>query len=89
MEIVIDKNTIGEAGFNVYLNRELFATTDSNISITAGGGSYTDASSLVGGIIGAEGIIYLGSKQVRLDGKNKRIVINDGTTDRVIIGYLG
>jgi hypothetical protein len=88
MEIIIDKNTATEAGFNVYLNRELFTTTDSNISISVGT-NYTDASSLVGGIIGAEGIIYLGSKQVRLDGMNKRIVINDGTTDRVIIGYLG
>lgn len=88
MEIVIDTQTATEAGFNVYLNRELFGTTDSNVSISIGG-NITDASSLVGGIIGAEGIIYLGSKQVRLDGRNKRIVINDGTTDRVIIGYLG
>lgn len=88
MEIVIDKNTASEAGFNVYLNRELFGTTDSSVNISFGG-NFTDASSLVGGVIGAEGIIYLGSKQVRLDGKNKRIVINDGTTDRVIIGYLG
>ena len=88
MEIVIDTQTATEAGFNVYLNRELFTTTDSNVSISFGS-NFTDASSLVGGIIGAEGIIYLGSKQVRLDGKNKRIVINDGNTDRVIIGYLG
>jgi hypothetical protein len=87
MEIVIDKNTIGEAGFNVYLNRELFATTDSNISITAGGGSYTDASSLVGGTIGAGGIIYLGSKQFKLDGSNRRITISDGNTETILIGY--
>lgn len=87
MEIVIDKSTLSEAGFNVYLNRELYSTSE-DISISIGN-NQVDASNLVGGIIGSEGIIYLGSKQVRLDGKNKRIVINDGTTDRVIIGYLG
>jgi hypothetical protein len=87
MEIVIDKNTLSEAGFNVYLNRELYSV-EGSISLTFGS-NQVDASNLVGGIIGSEGIIYLGSKQVRLDGKNRRIVINDGTTDRVIIGYLG
>lgn len=87
MEIIIDKNTATEAGFNVYLNRELFTTTDSNISISVGT-NYTDASSLVGGTIGSEGIIYLGSKQIKLDGKNRRIVINDGVNDRVLIGDI-
>lgn len=86
MEIVIDKNTASEAGFNVYLNRELFGTTDSNVSISFGG-NFTDASSLVGGIIGAEGIIYLGSKLFKLDGKNRRITISDGNTETILIGY--
>ena len=86
MEIVIDKNTASEAGFNVYLNRELFGTTDSNVSISIGG-NITDASSLVGGIIGAEGIIYLGSKLFKLDGRNRRITISDGNTETILIGY--
>jgi hypothetical protein len=86
MEIVIDKNTASEAGFNVYLNRELFGTTDSNVSISVGS-NFTDASSLVGGIIGAEGIIYLGSKLFKLDGKNRRITISDGNTETILIGY--
>lgn len=86
MEIVIDKNTASEAGFNVYLNRELFGTTDSNVSISFGG-NFTDASSLVGGTIGAEGIIYLGSKLFKLDGKNRRITISDGNTETILIGY--
>ena len=86
MEIVIDKNTASEAGFNVYLNRELFGTTDPNVSISFGG-NFTDASSLVGGIIGAEGIIYLGSKLFKLDGKNRRITISDGNTETILIGY--
>jgi hypothetical protein len=85
MDMEIDANTLSEVGFNEYLDRELYVSAES----TSEGTRYTDASNLVGGIIGSEGVIYLGSKQVRLDGKNKRIVINDGNTDRVIIGYLG
>lgn len=86
MEIVQDTQTLTEAGFDKYLIRDILPISDS-ISMTET--RYMDANNLVGGIIGNEGILYLGSKQVRLDGKNKRIVINDGTTDRVIIGYLG
>ena len=86
MEVIFDTQTISDAGFNTYLTREIFVADDRNLMIET---RYTDASSLVGGIIGSEGVLYLGSKQVRLDGKNKRIIINDGITDRVIIGYLG
>ena len=85
MEIVFDTQTITEAGFDTYLVRALFPDGGSMSVQTV----HTDASSLVGGIIGGEGIIYLGSKQIKLDGKNRRIVINDGIDDRVIIGYLG
>jgi hypothetical protein len=84
MEVIIDTQTVSDAGFNTYLTREIFMTEDQNLMIES---RYTDASNLVGGIIGSEGILYLGSKQIRLDGKNKRIIINDGTTDRVLIGY--
>jgi hypothetical protein len=86
MEIISDVQTITDAGFNKYLVRTIMPM---EASIPMEESRYTDASNIVGGIIGSEGILYLGSKQVRLDGKNKRIVINDGTTDRVIIGYLG
>jgi len=85
MEVVFDTQTITDAGFDKYLTRTLTGLEASTLTST---NSYTDPNSLVGGTIGANGVIYLGSKQVRLDGKNKRIVINDGKTDRVIIGYL-
>jgi hypothetical protein len=84
MEIVMDAETISEAGFDTYLTRELFATESGGFMVET---RYTDASNLVGGIIGSEGILYLGSKQIRLDGRNKRIIINDGVTDRILIGY--
>ena len=83
MEIITDVQTISEAGFDTYLKREIFTEEGGGIMIET---RYTDASNIVGGIIGSEGILYLGSKQIRLDGKNKRIVISDGVTDRVLIG---
>lgn len=84
MEIVFDTQTITEAGFDTYLVRAMFPSGATPIIETR----YTDASSLVGGIIGGEGIIYLGSKQIKLDGKNRRIVISDGVNDRVLIGGI-
>lgn len=85
MEVIQDVQTVSEVGFNEFLTRSV--TGDSTL-ITLDLQRYTDANNFVGGIIGNQGILYLGSKQVRLDGKNKRIVINDGNVDRVIIGYL-
>jgi hypothetical protein len=86
MEIVFDTQTVTEAGFDTYLIRAMFPSGTTTPMIET---RFTDASSLVGGTIGSDGIIYLGSKQIKLDGKNKRIVISDGVNDRVIIGYLG
>jgi hypothetical protein len=83
MEVVIDTQTVGEAGFNTYLVRDLFGGTVGTMTVDR----TVDASNIVGGIIGSEGILYLGSKQIRLDGKNKRIVISDGINDRILIGY--
>lgn len=83
MEIIIDTQTVTEAGFNEYLTRAIFTGETTNMSIET---RYTDASSLVGGIIGSEGILYLGSKQIKLDGKNRRITISDGVNTRVSLG---
>ena len=33
-------------------------------------------------------ILTVGDNNIKIDGENKRIVINDGTNDRVLIGYL-
>jgi len=80
MEVIFDTETISEAGFDTYLTRALFDTGESNVGIET---RYTDASSLVGGTIGSEGILYLGSKQIKLDGKNKRFTIGD----EILLGY--
>lgn len=83
MEIVFDTQTLTEAGFDKYLLRAIFEDGQASVSIQP---RITDANSLVGGIIGGEGIIYLGSKQIKLDGKNRNIIISDGVNDRVLIG---
>ncbi len=85
MEIITDVKTITEAGFDVYLVRSILPEGGMSISSA---GNFTDASSLVGGIIGSEGIMYLGSKQIKLDGKNRRIIIYDGVNSRVNLGQL-
>ena len=82
MEIVFDTQTITEAGFDTYLVRALFPE-GSNVSIQT---IHTDASSLSGGIIGGQGIFYLGSKQFKFDGKNRRMTIADGVNDRLLAG---
>lgn len=33
------------------------------------------------------GVISVGNGNVKIDGVNKRIIINDGTNDRVLLGY--
>lgn len=32
-------------------------------------------------------LMYIGGSSIYIDGTNKRIVVNDGTTDRILIGY--
>lgn len=79
IEIDRDVETIEEAGFNRYMMRTWYKGT-----------SFTQravkAESLVGGTIGSEGLIYIGSKQFRIDGEKIEIVLNDGTKDRLLIG---
>ena len=36
---------------------------------------------------GIDGAINVGSSKVKIDGANTRIIINDGTNDRILIGY--
>ena len=43
-------------------------------------------SKLIAGTLGA--VANVGNGNVQIDGVNKRIVINDGTNDRILIGYL-
>lgn len=75
MEIVFDTQTVTEAGFDVYLTRA------EPVSDSAGFRTDTrtiDPTNIAGGTLGSEGIIYVGSKQISIDGKNRTITVNDG-----------
>jgi hypothetical protein len=85
MEIVFDTQTVREAGFDTYLIRAMFPSGTTTPVIET---RFTDATNLVGGTIGSEGVIYLGSKQIRLDGKRGTMIWNDGTQDVVTLGKL-
>ena len=80
MIINIDANSLEEAGFDKYLNIDFMGEGSGYSS------RFVRASSLAGGEIGGQ-VIDLGSGRIKLDGKNKRIIINDGADDRVLIGY--
>lgn len=49
---------------------------------------YTDPGVIAGGIIGDTGIMYIGSKQIRIDPKRGNMVWNDGTEDVITLGKL-
>lgn len=85
MEIVFDTQSVTDAGFDTYLIRAMFPTGTTAPTIET---RFTDASNLVGGTIGGDGIIYLGSKLFKLDGSNRRITISDGNTETILIGYV-
>ena len=84
MEIEIDTETIADAGFDRYLFR---AFVEESGGVTGSFSRTMTADSIVGGVIGTEGVIYIGSTNIKLDGQNKRIIINDGSDDRILIGY--
>lgn len=79
MKFKIATKSLDEMGFSKF-NQKI--TGDSFLS-----SRYNSASDIAGGLLGKDTIIYLGSTFVKVDGKNKRIIINDGANDRVLIGY--
>ena len=80
MEVEIDTKTVTEAGFDKYLIRSI---NPQEAGIAGSGVRTVDPNNFVGGTIGGEGILFLGSNQFKLDGRNKRITIED----KVLIGY--
>lgn len=80
MAINIDLKTIADTNFDKFLNRNPFG----NAGYVP---RYSSAVDIAGGTLGDGTVINLGSKYIKIDGKNRRIIINDGTYDRVLIGY--
>lgn len=40
------------------------------------------------GVLPGNTVIQIGTSNIKIDGANRRIIISDGTTDRIIIGFL-
>ena len=56
------------------------------MTISSGGGSVIPFNNISAGT--NANVLNVGVANVKIDGANKRIIINDGTNDRVLIGYL-
>ena len=80
MVVVKDVNDLGEAGFDKYLIRMDYNEGGQYLS------HYINPNTLVEGVLGQSGIMYLGTNLIKIDGNKKQIVINDGANDRVLIG---
>ena len=76
----IDIQTIGEAGFDNYLNNPTYMA---NIVPTQR--RYNTVKNMSGGKLSTSTVIEIGL--VKIDGKNRRIIINDGVDDRILIGF--
>ena len=78
-----------DAPFSVDYNGSLIASSGTF------SGSIAGASGLFAGTMNWSGVaagtntkaLNVGDGNVKIDGANKRIIINDGTNDRVLIGY--
>lgn len=83
IKTTIDITDIKEAGFGMYLDRDLYKP----LGLAGDMDMYRKGSMLVGGMFGSETKLELGSGYVVIDSERKQILINDGTTDRILIGY--
>ena len=83
VDFIHDITTIRDAGYDRFMNKSVFADSCARQSER-----YVSARNISGGIIGAGTNMYLGSKLFRFDGKNTRQLVNDGATNRIVIGKL-
>ena len=78
MKVMVDANTIHDAGFDKFLRRD--------VNMSRGYVKrYNSAVNLSSGRLPSDTVIRIGN--IKIDGKNQRIVVNDGTDDRILIGY--
>ena len=86
-----------DSGFNENLIRTIYPAAQmydsSNVSEIIGEGAISDpqvskmsASKLTAGILSA--VTQIGDESIFIDGEERRIIVNDGTNDRVLIGKL-
>ena len=39
------------------------------------------------GVLPGNTVIYLGDKNIKISGRDRNITVNDGTNDRILLGY--
>lgn len=83
MALEIDLKDLKDAGFDKYLSRTAYGTKEDYLG---GDPRYMSARNISGGSFGKTTVIRVGL--IKIDGANGRIIINDGTNDRVAIGNL-
>lgn len=95
--IWLGANKFADAPFSVDMDGNIIATT-LNLSAYA---TVTDLNTVSGNLSSLDGNalkkdsttqvlagkIIVGDNKITIDGVNKRIIINDGTNDRILIGY--
>lgn len=74
-----DIDSLKEVGFNEYLSKNLYDIGSQQRQMAA--------QNMAGGRFSDNAIIELGNGLLKIDGKNRRIIISDGQFDRVLIGY--
>lgn len=90
-----------KSGFDEYLQRPVEAQAPTSLSLIDVDGAIEDGSILGGKIVNLEAdklasgtitaVANLGEAAtgyVKLDGQNNRIVVHDGTTNRIVIGNV-
>lgn len=85
--IFLGAETFDDAPFSVDMEGNLTAESGTFTGvITASSGSSVSFADITAGT--NSNALNVGAGNVKIDGANKRIIINDGTNDRVLIGYL-
>lgn len=80
--MIVDTNTIEDAGFDKFLRRGMIKTQPYYGNVN----KRVPIWDLLGGEMAADSVINVGPN-IKIDGKNKQIVINDGADDRILIGF--
>ena len=81
-----------DSGFDSFMERSIGAaqpniTTLEGVSAMVSSGDINFDASQISGSLGDR--IQVGGGNVIIDGANKRIIVNDGNVDRIIIGETG
>lgn len=84
IKVIQDIKSLEDRGFNKYLSRTSYGKPE---EVVGGTPRYISARNLSGGRLSSTTTINLGSDNIKIDGGNRRIVISDGSTDRILIGY--